>query len=60
MVNINDFIAKYVVKRSQSMFLPDINANTEQLKQKIANKSVLVIGGAGSGDRAGASDSGRG
>lgn len=48
MVNIDDFIAKYVVKRSQSMFLPDINANTEQLKQKIANKSVLVIGGAGS------------
>lgn len=48
MVNIDDFIAKYVVKRSQSMFLPDINANTEQLKHKIANKSVLVIGGAGS------------
>lgn len=48
MVNINDFIAKYVVKRSQSMFLPDIEANAEQLKQKIANKSVLVIGGAGS------------
>lgn len=48
MVNINDFIAKYVIKRSQSMFLPDIEANAEQLKQKIANKSVLVIGGAGS------------
>lgn len=48
MVNINDFIAKYVVKRSQSMFLPDIEDNVEQLKQKIAHKAVLVIGGAGS------------
>lgn len=48
MLNINDFIAEHVVKRSQSMFLSDIETNSEQLKEKIANKSVLVIGGAGS------------
>lgn len=48
MVNIDEFIAEYVVKRSQSMFLADIKANEAQLKEKIENKSVLIIGGAGS------------
>ena len=48
MFDLDTFIGKYVTKREQSMFLVDIEANREQLSKKIAGKSVLVIGGAGS------------
>lgn len=48
MFNLNQFIAKYVVKRQQSMFLNDIKNNYDKLSAKIQNKSVIVIGGAGS------------
>lgn len=48
MFNIDDFISKYVVKRPTSMFLSDIEANKDELVEKIENKSILVIGGAGS------------
>lgn len=48
MFDLNQFISKEVTKRSQSMFLTDIEANTDKLKQKIQEKSVLVVGGAGS------------
>ena len=48
MFNLDTFINKYVTKREQSMFLVDIEANREHLSKKIANKTVLVIGGAGS------------
>lgn len=48
MLNINYFISKYVTKRTKSMFLTDIETNREQLLRKIQNKTVLVIGGAGS------------
>ena len=48
MFNLNRFISKHVTKRAESMFLPDIETNREQLSQKIKNKTVLVIGGAGS------------
>ena len=48
MFNLDQFINKYVTKRSASMFYPDIEANKLILSQKIAGKSVLVIGGAGS------------
>lgn len=48
MFNLNLFIGKYVTKRSQSMFLQDIEENREELTRKIKGKSVLVIGGAGS------------
>lgn len=48
MFNLNEFIGKYVTKRSQSMFLKDIDKNREELTRKIEGKSVLVIGGAGS------------
>ena len=46
--NLQDFIATYVVKRKQSMFLYDINVHKEQLSHGIEGKKVLVIGGAGS------------
>lgn len=48
MFNLDDFINKYVIKRSQSMFADDIEANRDNLRDKISGKSVLVIGGAGS------------
>lgn len=48
MFNLNHFINVYVTKRPTSMFYPDIEANRDALTQKIEEKSVLVIGGAGS------------
>lgn len=48
MFNIDVFISKYVTNRQYSMFLPDILANDIILKKEINNKTVLVIGGAGS------------
>ncbi len=48
MFNLDQFINKYVTKRSSSMFLPDIESNKEFLFSNINGKSVLVIGGAGS------------
>lgn len=48
MIAIEEFISKYVTLRSSSMFLNDIEKNHDLLSEKIKNKSVLVIGGAGS------------
>lgn len=48
MVNINRFIGEHITSRSSSMFVSDIEANKEELQQKIEGKSILVIGGAGS------------
>lgn len=48
MVNLNQFISQYVTKRSSSMFITDIEENEENLIQKLQEKRVLVIGGAGS------------
>ncbi len=48
MFNLDKFINTYVTKRNQSMFLVDIENNREQVSKKIKDRSVLVIGGAGS------------
>ena len=48
MVNIHDFISRYVTGREESLFLHDIEANSEALTKEISGKRVLVIGGAGS------------
>lgn len=48
MVNIEDFTKEFVIERSQSLFLSDIEANKDKLKEEINGKSVLVVGGAGS------------
>lgn len=48
MFNLQQFISTYVTKRSQSMFLQDIEDNRESLANKIKGKKILVIGGAGS------------
>lgn len=48
MFDLDRFIYDRVVQRPGSMFQADILANEQRLKEKIAGKSVLVIGGAGS------------
>jgi len=48
MLNLNKFIADHVINRQQSMFAKDIEANKGTLRAEIENKSVCVIGGAGS------------
>lgn len=47
MLNISQFISDHVTGRTQSMFACDIEKNSELLTGSIKNKSVLVIGGAG-------------
>lgn len=48
MFNLEKFIANSVTHRPESMFLPDIEKNREQLSREIKGRSVCVIGGAGS------------
>jgi len=48
MIYIEDFIAKHVTGRPQSMLTEDLVAHAEELKAEIAGKRVCVIGGAGS------------
>lgn len=48
MFDLQQFIGKEVTKRNQSMFLNDIERNRKELEDKIQEKTVLVIGGAGS------------
>ncbi|MEG2527587.1 MAG: polysaccharide biosynthesis protein [Mucinivorans sp.] len=47
MINLNQFIASHVTKRDTSIFQEDIERNREQLSSQIKDKSILVIGGAG-------------
>ncbi len=48
MFNLTSFINEYVTKRPRSMFEGDIQSNNTSLSAAIEDKSVLVIGGAGS------------
>ena len=45
--NISEFIKTSIIKRNQSLFFQDIISNEKKLNEQINNKSVLVIGGAG-------------
>lgn len=47
-MNLDSFVKKYVIERSESMFAHDIEANSDKLSEEIKGKSLLVIGGAGS------------
>jgi FlaA1/EpsC-like NDP-sugar epimerase len=47
LIDIPNFIKTRITKRPKSLFLSDIEKNKTILSQKIKNKSVLVIGGAG-------------
>jgi FlaA1/EpsC-like NDP-sugar epimerase len=46
-LNLNDFIARHVTERSESLFKTDLFANQDLLQNRINGRSVLVIGGAG-------------
>jgi FlaA1/EpsC-like NDP-sugar epimerase len=46
-IDIPSFISKHVTKRNSSLFEKDIVANSATLLEKIQDKRVLVIGGAG-------------
>ena len=46
-MNLNYFIKKFVVKREESLLNKDLLKNNNELHNKIDDKSVLVIGGAG-------------
>ena len=48
MFNLDKFIADSVTSRPVSLFAKDIEANKEKLTAEIKNKTVCVIGGAGS------------
>ena len=48
MFSLKKFIADHVIYRQQSMFVSDIEANKETLSLEIKDRSVCVIGGAGS------------
>lgn len=48
MLDINQFISKYVTERPSSLFLKDIAEHRAELEKEIGGKKVLVIGGAGS------------
>lgn len=47
LINIEKFIRQYITRREQSLFEEDLIKYKEELSENIFNKSVLVIGGAG-------------
>ncbi len=46
-IDIPNFIRTHITKRDQSFFQSDIETNNQTLWNEINNKSILVIGGAG-------------
>ena len=48
MLNISKFISDNVTFRQKSMFLADIENNSEIIHKEVEGKSLCVIGGAGS------------
>lgn len=47
LIDIPTFINTHITRREESLFKKDIEANKDILSKKIKDKSVLVIGGAG-------------
>ena len=47
MINIQQFISTHITNREQSMLLQDMLDNDHLLRERIGDRSVLVIGGAG-------------
>lgn len=47
MIDINSFISRNVTFRNDSLFLKDIENNSDKLRAEIEGRSILVIGGAG-------------
>ena len=47
MFDLDRFIAEHITRRPESLFAEDLAANDAVLRERIAGKRVLVIGGAG-------------
>ncbi len=47
LINIPEFINRYITKRKSSLLFDDIKLNSLKLNENIFGKSILVIGGAG-------------
>jgi len=47
MFNLTSFISNHITHRTESLFKPDLIRNHDKLISEIRDKSVLVIGGAG-------------
>lgn len=47
MINVNSFISEKILRRSESLFIEDLKLCHDSLFESIHNRSVLVIGGAG-------------
>ncbi len=47
LIDIPNFIRTHITKRDHSFFQSDIETNNQTLWNEINNKSILVIGGAG-------------
>ena len=45
--SLDEFIAKHVIGRDESLFAADLAAHDDELRAEVAGRSVLVIGGAG-------------
>ncbi|HPW65498.1 MAG TPA: polysaccharide biosynthesis protein [Salinivirgaceae bacterium] len=45
--NLENFISQYVTKRNESLLKTDLEKFNKQLSERLTNKNVLVIGGAG-------------
>ncbi len=48
MVDLDEFINEYIIKRQFSMFTEDIEDNCSVIEEAVSGKTMLVIGGAGS------------
>ncbi|MBQ9477137.1 MAG: polysaccharide biosynthesis protein [Bacteroidales bacterium] len=46
--NLDEFIARHVTGRTESLFLQDFQEHSSELEREIQGRSVCVIGGAGS------------
>ncbi|PKP20460.1 MAG: nucleoside-diphosphate sugar epimerase [Bacteroidetes bacterium HGW-Bacteroidetes-19] len=47
MINVNSFISEKILHRRESLFLEDLKNHHDKLYEAIHNRTVLVIGGAG-------------
>lgn len=48
MLNLSNFIMNHITKRNRSLFADDLHDHSAKLRKKFDNKSILIIGGAGS------------
>ena len=47
MIDLDSFIHKYILERPTSLFQEDLDNHSDYIRNEVSNKSILVIGGAG-------------